>query len=178
MGEGEGEPLWVVHHHPGRLRVRAPAFRQDEALVGAVRRAVDGIVGVSRSVYSATSGSLLVEYEPAEVSVGELLALLIEAGGFAGAVDESDRRRSPRAPGDAVLGGAERLSQTIAELSGGRADLRLLVPLALASVSAYSLLRGPGPRLPRWDNLLWWSYSLFTDLHRRAERDQTEPPLP
>ncbi len=174
---GEGEPLWVVHHHPGRLRVRAPEFRQEEGLVASIQEAMEGIGGVSDAVYSPASGSLLIEYEPGLVSVGELLALMVEVGGFSGAIDVGDRQRDPRELGGAVLEGAERLSQAVSELSGGRADLRLLVPLAIASVSAYSLLRGPGPRLPRWDNLLWWSYSLFTDLHRRGARDGAEPPL-
>jgi hypothetical protein len=67
------------------------------------------------------------------------------------------------------------------ELTGWRADLRSLVPAALAGAAAYSFVYGKGPRLPRWDNLLYWSYSIFSALHskeieRKASAAPATPP--
>jgi hypothetical protein len=61
----------------------------------------------------------------------------------------------------------QELNSIAAELTGYRADLRSLVPAGLAALSAYSFAVSKEPRLPRWDNLLWWSYSIFLNHHRR-----------
>jgi hypothetical protein len=42
-----------------------------------------------------------------------------------------------------------------------------MVPAALAGVAAYAFVAQKGKRLPRWDNLVYWSYSIFQTLHRR-----------
>jgi hypothetical protein len=37
----------------------------------------------------------------------------------------------------------------------------------MAALAAYSFVFHPDARLPRWDNLLYWSYNIFSQLHRR-----------
>ena len=58
------EVLELVHHHPGRLRVRAEVLRDDAELAGRVTRAPDGVPGITRVTHNTRTGSLLVEYEP------------------------------------------------------------------------------------------------------------------
>jgi hypothetical protein len=65
------------------------------------------------------------------------------------------------------VGVAKELNAITMELTGSRADLRVLVPTAIAALGAYSFAYGKEPRLPRWDNLLYWSYNIFVSLHRR-----------
>ena len=60
----------------------------------------------------------------------------------------------------------QELNAIASELTGHKADLRSLVPAGLAALSAYAFSTSPEPRLPRWDNLLWWSYSTFLNHHR------------
>jgi hypothetical protein len=66
-----------------------------------------------------------------------------------------------------AIGVARELNAISMELTGSRADLRVIVPTAIAALGAYSFVYGKEPRLPRWDNLLYWSYNLFATLHRR-----------
>lgn len=58
--------------------------------------------------------------------------------------------------------------------SGGRFNLGILVPAGLSAVGVYSFFKSSHPRLPRWDNLLYWAYSVF--IHAHAE--PTPPPSP
>src|SRR5260221_9538254 len=82
------EPLTLVHHHPGRLRVRADAFREGAAgppgappptagpggadeppgeglrPVDRVRAALDAEPGIAAFLHNPRTGSILVEYEP------------------------------------------------------------------------------------------------------------------
>jgi len=51
-------------------------------------------------------------------------------------------------------------------VTGGRADLRGIVPAALAGLAIYSFIEEKN-RMPRWDNLLYWGFNIFTLLHRR-----------
>jgi hypothetical protein len=158
--------LELVHHHPGRLRVRAEVLREDTDLAARVSSALDEMAGIRRVTHNPRTGSILVEYEPG----------LVEPDGIALRIAETARLISPfdpRAakpvvrPAGTVIAGARTLNGIADELTGGRADLRSLVPAALAGAAAYSFVFGRGPRLPRWDNLLWWSYSVFSSLHAR-----------
>jgi hypothetical protein len=60
------------------------------------------------------------------------------------------------------------LNTVTQELTGGRADLGLLVPTALAAAAVVSLATDAnGPRFPRWDNLSMWAYTIFMEWQRR-----------
>jgi len=152
-----------VHHHPGRLRVRAEAFRQGD-VAGHVREAALALPGVVRVEHNARSGSVLVEYEPGMAEPDALLAEVAAAGNLAPCDDGALARM--RSPALVAVGAVQELNAIAGELTGQRADLRALVPAGLVALTAYSLLRGTEPRLPRWDNLLWWSYSVFMNHHR------------
>ena len=64
-------------------------------------------------------------------------------------------------------------SFSTASNTGGRADLRELVPVALVVTSAVSLVvhtqRG---RLPRWDSALYHAYRIFMQWHRTEVKDR------
>jgi len=181
----EEELLELAHHHPGRLRVRADVFRAgrgeaepaDSGLAHEVIQALDAMAGISRVVHNARTGSLLVEYEPGLVEPDAIAARIAEIARLISPFDPRAARPVFQ-PASAVIDGARELNAIAQELTGGRADLRSIVPAALAGVAAYSFAFGKGPRLPRWDNLLWWSYSVFASLHARdmAKAGSTAPP--
>jgi hypothetical protein len=158
------EALELVHHHPGRLRVRAAVLRDDAELAGRVSRALEAMPGITRVTHNARTGSVLVEYEPGMVEPDVIAERIAETASLLSPFD-------PRAakpvfkPAGAIIEGTRELNAIAEELTGGRVDLRTIVPAALAGVAAYSFAFGKGPRLPRWDNLLWWSYSVFSALH-------------
>jgi len=157
------ESLELVHHHPGRLRVRAEVFRGEAELAGHVRDAVISLRGVTRCDHSARTGSLLIEYEPGLGEPDVILDAVATAAGIC-PVPEDALARS-RAPALLAVGAVQELNAIAGELTGHRADLRSLVPAGLAALSAYSFITSSEHRLPRWDNLLWWSYSIFLNHH-------------
>jgi heavy-metal-associated domain-containing protein len=180
------EPLRLVHHHPGRLRLRAEAFRagagpreteklparaagrgtDEAALRPALQRALAALrahAGVTRIAHSPFTGSLLIEYQPGRVEPGALLASVAAAAGLSGVVDEESMRRHHFDAAVAVVRGLGQANRATRELTGGRADLRTLVPAGLFAGALFSLFRRP--LLPRWDNLLYWSYTMFRDLN-------------
>ncbi len=166
--------LELVHHHPGRLRVRSAVLRDEAELSARVTSALDGIPGITKVAHNGRTGSVLVEYEPGLAEPTVIAERIAAAAELLSPFD-------PRAvkpvfkPASALIDGTRELNAIAGELTGKRVDLRSLVPAALAGAAAYSFAFGRGPRLPRWDNLLWWSYSVFSALHAR-EIQRTETP--
>jgi hypothetical protein len=157
------EALELVHHHPGRLRVRANVLRDQDSLAALVRDAVLPLPGVTRVVHSPRTGSLLIEYQPGHGEPDRILATVATAAGVCPCPDDSLARS--RTPAVIAVGAAQELNAITDELFGHKADLRTLIPAGLAALSAYSFVVSKDARLPRWDNLLWWSYSIFVSHH-------------
>jgi hypothetical protein len=172
--------LELVHHHPGRLRVRAASLRDNAALAERITRALEGIPGISQVTHNPKTGSVLVAYEPGLVEPDAIALRMAETAELISPFDPRAAKPVPR-PASALIEGARELNAIAQELTGGRADLRSIVPAALAGAAAYSFAFGKVHRLPRWDNLLWWSYSVFASLHARdiaIATDGASDPLP
>ena len=161
---GEREALSLIHHHPGRLRVRAAAFRGGDA-ADRVRGALEAEPGVASIVHNPRTGSLLVEYQPGLADPDAILAAIAAAAGLDAPADDAPPQH--REPGVVAIGVARELNELAYELTGYRADLRTVVPAGLTALAAYSFLASDHERMPRWDNLLYWSYNVFSQLHRR-----------
>lgn len=162
----DGEVLELVHHHPGRLRVRADAFANEGAVIDRVRDAIEAQPGVTRFSHKARTGTLLVEYQPGLAEPDDLLEHIADAAGLERPGKDAIRALG-RTPALLAVEAARELNAITAELTGSRADLRGIVPAALAALSVYSFVVKKDSRLPRWDNLLYWSYNVFFSLHRR-----------
>jgi copper chaperone CopZ len=67
-----------LHNVPGRLRVKIPQVKGDEARAEAVRRMLLTIEGVSDVRVNTVTGSILVEYDPDRVNHREFLEALRE----------------------------------------------------------------------------------------------------
>jgi hypothetical protein len=163
-GSGPRGVLALIHHHPGRLRVRAYVFREGDA-AERVRAALDAEPGLSGVTHNPRTGSLLVEYQPGLAEPEPILARIASAAGLA--MPDDGARREPRAPVLVAIDAARELNDLVRDVTGQKADLRGLVPAGLAALAAYSFVYHPDDRLPRWDNLLYWSYNIFRELHRR-----------
>lgn len=83
-----------------------------------------------------------------------------------------DLRPRGREPARVAIDAAREVNELIHEVTGYRADLRTIVPVGIAAWAAYSFAVRGDQRLPRWDNLLYWSYNIFTQLHRREIDEQ------
>lgn len=151
----------------------APGAPENERLAGALA-AAEQHRGVTRVESNAFTGSLLVEYLPDVVEPGAILAAVAGAGGLAGVVDAHAVRRGGPDAATAIIDLVKKVDRTMKEVSGGRAGLGTIVPAGLAASALFFLMRRP--EQPRWDNLLYWSYSIFRDLHRDIIEGKGAPP--
>jgi hypothetical protein len=158
------EALAIIHHHPGRLRVRAHAFQHAEG-AATVLAALDAVTGIVKVKHNPRTGSILVEYEPGLAHPEAVLSRIAAAAELD--MPGDDLRPRGREPAAVAIDAAREVNELVHELTGYRADLRTLVPVGMAALAAYSFAYRGGMRLPRWDNLLYWSYNIFTSLHRR-----------
>lgn len=173
--------LRLVHHHPGRLRLRSEAFEGEEAAARA-REALLGSGVVTRVTHVEETGSLLVEYEPGRLTPDELVHLSAEAAGLR--VDPGIPGRPRRTHGERFIAACRGWNHAVYEMTGFRAEPRTLLPVGVALLSGVFLVANKAQRMPRWDNLAYWSLSLFAMLHgpeiaaSRAVSSQVEQAAP
>ena len=65
-----------LHHVPGRLRIKNPAFKRSEGKAHAALEALTGIAGVKSAHVNETTGSLLVHYDPSVIDSAAILRIL------------------------------------------------------------------------------------------------------
>lgn len=157
--------LRLVHHHPGRLRLRSPAFVDGDAAAARARDALLGSGAVLDVAHDERTGSLLIAYEPGRIAPDALAACAAEATGlrFVPGVPPCPERSH----GARLIDACRDLNAATRELTGSRLELRLAVPAALAGISALTFFIDKGGRLPRWDSLAYWSITFFAMLHGR-----------
>jgi hypothetical protein len=80
--------LDVVHRLPGRLRLRSAALKGDRRASEEMRGQLARIAGVRSVTANPGTGSLLLQYDPAELPPREIVELLRPQGCILGAVDE------------------------------------------------------------------------------------------
>jgi hypothetical protein len=164
------EPLRLIHHHPGYLRARASVFvgatEQSPAVVAA-RSVAESTAGFRGWSHRAPTGSIVIRYRPGAVDPDALLERIAEAVGLDGLEHDGGDRLQRADLVDRVLDGIQGLNRLAGEATGGRADLRELVPATLGVVAlvSFALNAGRGGRLPRWDNALWFCYRVFGQWH-------------
>jgi len=172
--ERTDEALRLVHHHPGYLRIRAGAFLQAQAdgrLVTSARTAAETAPGFRSWSLNPRTGSVVIQYEPAAIEADDLLQHIAKRAGFRGVTISTRTKANRRELVGAFLDGVQNVNRAVAELTGERADLRELVPVALVAVSIVSFLANdPSSRLPHWFGALYRSYRVFMHWHRREVR--------
>jgi hypothetical protein len=166
-----GEPLRLVHYHPGRLRARARIFLDggpDTPAVAAARQAAVGTPGCVDFSHTPKTGSIVISYQPGILDPDDLLERLAAKVGLSGVVHDTADRVHRQELLDIFLDAIKSLNDFASEATAARADLRELIPTALAITSAVSFALNPDHRrLPRWDSALWWGYRVFLQWHRK-----------
>jgi hypothetical protein len=114
---------------------------------------------------------VVVGYDPATLEADDLLKHIAKQAGLQGVdrVPTTPMHREELVSGflDAMQG----VNQVVSQLTGERADLRELVPVALAATSIVSfVLNEDRGRLPSWDSALYHSYRIFMQWHRPEVR--------
>ena len=168
------EPLRLVHHHPGYLRIRAGAFIQPEddcPVVAAAQTAAETAPGFRSWSLNPKTGSVVVQYDPGTIEADDLLKHIAKSAGFQGVEISISGKMNREELVSAFLDTVQGVNQVVSQLTGDRADLREVVPVALAATSVVSfLLNEDRGRLPQWSSALYRSYRIFMQWHRPEVR--------
>jgi hypothetical protein len=78
----------VVHHLPGRLRLRSTSLKGDARAIEEAREDLAQIEGMISVTANPCTGSLLLEYDPVVAAPSKVMDLLVARGYTAGAVEE------------------------------------------------------------------------------------------
>lgn len=169
-----GQPLYLVHYHPGYLRIRSAAFVQRadaNAVVAAAQTAAEAFPGVHSWLLNPKTGSAVIEYDPGTLDADDLLKHIAKRAGLRGVEILTARNMNRQELVSAFLDTVQDINQVVSEMTGHRADLRELVPIALAATSVVSfVLNDERSRLPHWSSALYRSYRIFMHWHRREVR--------
>ena len=168
------QPLFLVHHHPGYLRVRSDAFvaaADDDSAVTGAQSAAEGVGELRSWVSNPRTGSIVIQYEPGTIDPDDLLTRIAKEAGLKGVELASRNKMTREQLVEAFHETVEDVNKVVGQLTGERADLREIVPMAFAAAGVVSfVLNENRGRLPRWDSALYHSYRIFMQWHRKEVR--------
>jgi hypothetical protein len=173
----------IVSHAPGRMRVRLHEEHRSPAALEQIERDLRVRDGVESVATNARTGSVLVHYDHHALSKDDLKAMLYDVGLVARDLLGADQvpedlgggvvEHSTTATG--LLDALTDLDRRLSDLTGGKLDVKLLVPaglglLALRQVatSGLGLAEVPGYVL------LWYTFDSFYKLHQRRSVNVVE----
>jgi hypothetical protein len=171
----------IVSHAPGRMRVRLHPEHRDPEALAEIEESLRIQGGVSSVSTDARTGSVLVHYDRHALSRDDLVSMLFDVGVVArnllGAEDvpedlgRDDERKGVAqhsASATGILDAVTDLDHRISELTGGKVDLKVLVPAGLGLMALRQVaLNGLGLGQVPGYVLLWYTFDSFYKLHQR-----------
>ena len=155
----------VMHHIPGRLRVRLPA----EVSGRRIEQRLLQHAGVKAVRRSRRARSLVIEYEPSQTDASGILEVLASVLGLPPeAISDPDRKTSTPLS-RAFVHAVRRLDRRVVNLTNHHVDLQSLLALSLVAWALRQILGGRARELP-WSTALWYAYELFRHHAQRAPR--------
>lgn len=160
----------VVHHIPGRVRLRVPHTHRTPDAIGRLREELQSVPGVRRVDVNAVTGSMVVHHDPNGTSLDEVNKALGAAGEFA--LDLVPPRMREQVRGEVSLVAHDvrntvaALDGTVRRATGGWLDLKMLVPLAFVGAAAVqiTLSEGAWTAVPPYV-LLYYGFDTFMKFH-------------
>ena len=169
-GEGlrhKDAKLRLVHFHPGYLRIQADAFihaADDSPLLTGAKAAA----GFSSWSLKPKTGSVVIEYDNSMIEADDLLKDIAKGAGLRTIDTPASRHMTRDELVSRFLNGVQGVNQSVSHLTGDRADLRELTPLALAAASIVALILNKNRGLlPFWSSSLYHSYRVFMQWHKK-----------
>jgi len=170
----------VVHAIPGRVRLKVSKMKQNSALEAEVRNRLSTAKAVQRVEINTITGSVLLLYNPEEITIpGSLFSLSESFHSIFPEINFEELKScliSPTSPGalansaPANLTSADPMTIKISELSrtvnerlkkAGSPDLKVLLPISLLALGIRGLLVAENVPFPAWYDFLWFSFSTF-----------------
>jgi hypothetical protein len=169
----------VVHHIPGRMRVKLPRMKGKAAALDKIKHSISKMPGVTSVATNATTGSVLVNYDPGgfnefhgsladHAEQHDLFVFkppeLTEVDGIADKIEgEAEFLAEHSEVARAVVNACKQVNDEVRRSTKNMVDLRVLVPLALA---AYTFTwQDPTMSTPLWVTLGIFSFNSFVALH-------------
>jgi hypothetical protein len=168
----------VVHHVPGRLRMKVETSEDADALVSRIETNLATRPGFVRAESRPATRSVIVHYNPAQLELEHLL----DEGWLAAGIEllESGTRMIAKAGngtkvGHRIVTSVGAVNGGIGRSTGGLLDLRDIFPLTLFAFGLRRLAQGNLQPMP-WYNLLYYGYSTFYALHGRKSGPSAPDP--
>jgi copper chaperone CopZ len=169
----------VIHHIPGRMRVKLPQMKGKSEALAKVKQSVCQMPGVTSVDTNTTTGSVLVNYDPKafdqfqssladHAETQSLFSLkpleLTELDEMADKVEgEAEFLAEHSELARSVVNVCKQLNDEVKRSTRNMVDLKVLVPLALA---VYTFTRqDPNLSTPLWVTLGIFSVNSFITLH-------------
>jgi heavy-metal-associated domain-containing protein len=182
--ERSADDIRVVHAIPGRIRLKAARVRKNFALAEEIQTRLAAVLGIRQVEVNPHTGSVLVLYEAQDgVSPASFRALVEPLSTLFPDFDFKDfAERQLLSTNDASsassLAGSiasffGTLNTEVGKVTGGSADLRILVPLTLFVLGVRGLVGSEQRLFPNWYDFFWFSLGTFFMLNPRpGERQQ------
>ncbi|HEV8712727.1 MAG TPA: hypothetical protein VGX03_07875 [Candidatus Binatia bacterium] len=173
----------VVHAIPGRIRLKVAQVRKNPALASEIQTRLATVHGIRQVEVNPLTGSVLMLYEAQDVASSDSLRTLAEplAALFPGFdlkdfIAEQPSSTDGTSSVPSLAGGVasffSALNSEVKQVTGGNADLRILLPLALFLFGVGGVLMSEKLPLPTWYDLLWFSLGTFFMLNPRLGEER------
>jgi hypothetical protein len=169
----------VVHHIPGRMRVKLPRLKGRAAALDKIKQSISNMAGVTSVDTNSTTGSVLVNYDASgfagfhgsladHAEQNDLFAFkppeLTEVDGIADKIEsEAEFLAEHSEVARSLLNICKQLNDEVKRSTHNMIDLKVLIPLGLA---VYTFTRqDPTMSTPLWVTLGIFSFNSFVSLH-------------
>jgi hypothetical protein len=138
----------IAHQLPGRIRLRIPEKRGDDAFFRQLREVAGSVPGIRQVEVNHRTGSVLVLHDPDVplLAMSEAVGLRLE----------TDTGTRPIV--EQVGGGLQQIDTALRSVAGGQLDLRGVALIGLLGFGLYQLARGEV--LAPAATLFWYAFAL------------------
>jgi len=179
----------IVHAVPGRIRLKISRLKRDPKYAVAIRDRLLSLPGIRRVEANPLTASVVVSYNESATTFPALLPNLSEAL-QAFAFPDLDRREveamltapsngshpSPTPLANRIYSVLGTVDEGVDWVTGGSADLRVLLPLSLFGLGIGRLLSSSSVQFPTWFDLIWFSFGTFVALNAGRLAQAEHPP--
>lgn len=178
---------YVSHHIPGRIRIKLTEGKNNPPLLERVRELALAVAGVAAAEFNPLTGSILIHYAPAEryefeellrSGISTAVSLILEPHGSSEKRSPGARSRKLRSrpriskAAQSMLEFFNQVDDTIRATTDDELDLRMLLPLAVASAGLFAFPRAIST--PLGLTLMIFAFNSFNTLHAGEEAEAFE----
>ncbi len=169
----------VAHAIPGRIRVRLDKTLRSPDTVNSLVNALAQVEGMRLVQGNPVTGSLLLLYDPERLNLEQLFAAA-QAANIKVIVPEAAAPPPPSGEVSAIAtrinAAFSRLDRAMATYTGGKVDVKLLIPAGLAATAMRQIVTSaPNLTAVPWYVLLWYSFDFYSKYNRRPPGTQIGP---